>query len=79
MMLPLMILLACLSAMYAVDALAVENGSGNAARAAFPITDIPKVEGISIDKTVADWKGQGLLIHALAGEAPCFVRAPTLK
>lgn len=32
------------------------------------ITDLPKVTGVKVDGTVSDWKGQGLVIHALAGE-----------
>jgi len=34
-----------------------------------PVTDLPKVEGIAIDQRVTDWKDQGLVIHAMAGDS----------
>ena len=33
-----------------------------------PITDIPKISGVKVDGAVSDWKGQGLVIRAVAGE-----------
>ncbi len=34
------------------------------------VTDLPRVTGVKVDGAVSDWQGQGLVIHALAGEKP---------